>query len=123
MTKKQAAIRRAGARRARVDADPTGMGGRELKPIVPSDRTAGAIVERDFRELAAAAGYTVSKRGWPDFILERDGRIIFVEVKKNPRAGLKRDQARIAKILVAAGLEVYLWNPETGFQKILAEIP
>lgn len=120
--RKQIEKRNAAARR-RVDSDPTGNGGRVLKMIADTPRTSGAITERKFRELAAAAGYSVTKRGWPDFILEKEGRIIFVEVKKNPRTGLKRDQARIAKILVAAGLEVFLWNPETGFQKVLLDTP
>lgn len=83
--------------------------------------TVGSITEAMFREQAADAGWIVSKRGWPDFILRRGNEICFVETKSYPGTKLKREQQDVAEILAAAGLKVYRWDPETGFVRIKKE--
>jgi hypothetical protein len=80
----------------------------------------GAQTERLFREEAAKAGWAVSKRGWPDFILRRGGEVVFVEVKARAAKSLKPEQMEIAEMLAGAGFKVYRWSPEGGFVRIYA---
>lgn len=94
--------------------DPVGLGRRQ--PREPDH--VGAVTERDFRDRAASSGWKVSKRGWPDFILRRGSRIIFVEVKTYPDTRLKDEQQQVAELLATAGFEVFRWDPTSGFQRI-----
>jgi hypothetical protein len=61
--------------------------------------------EEAFRRQAVDSGWTVSKRGWPDFICERDGKIVIVEIKAHRRRILKR-------------VPCYRWSPDGGFERI-----
>jgi len=57
-------------------------------------------------------------KGWPDtvYIRQRDGRLIFVEFKKELKHP-EPDQARVLAFLRAAGFEVYVWRP-SDFERI-----
>jgi hypothetical protein len=96
--------------------DLTGLGTRRERerPL----QNVGPITERTFRAKAAANGWRVSKRGWPDFILRKGARVVFVEVKTYADTALKDEQQQIAELLVAAGFEVFRWDPERGFRPI-----
>ncbi len=39
-----------------------------------------------------AQGYTVVKKGWPDFLAWRDREVRFIEVKTSPRGRLSASQ-------------------------------
>src|SRR5579885_2434779 len=75
--------------------------------------------ERTFYELAEAKGWTVTKRGWPDFFCEHPetGRVMCVEVKP---AGvpLKREQQILMERLAALGVDCYRWSPDEGLVKV-----
>ncbi len=79
--------------------------------------------EKEFFEKAVSEGWEPSKRGWPDFICYRDGEVIFVEVKRRGRRGLKEQQFRVMRILATAGLKCYLWDSGRGFQRITSDTP
>jgi hypothetical protein len=74
--------------------------------------------EEAFRSEAVAAGWTVCKRGWPDFICERDGKIVIVEIKPHRRRILKREQRRVMNLLASYGVPCYRWSPDGGFERI-----
>lgn len=70
-----------------------------------------------FFEKASAAGWTSTKRGWPDFFCVNDkGEFCCVEVKPTERQRLKRDQIQIMRYLKSAGIRCYKWTPDGGFQ-------
>lgn len=100
--------------RGSIHGDRSGRGRRELRTF---DHV-GPKTENDFRGRAAANGWKVSKRGWPDFILRKGSRVVFVEVKTYAATELKDDQQQIAELLAAAGFEVFRWDPERGFRPI-----
>lgn len=69
-----------------------------------------------FKELTKE-GWDVSKRGWPDFICEKDGKFIVIEVKKKKTHSLKYDQERVMKFLSEQGIECYRYSPDVGLVK------
>ena len=75
--------------------------------------------ERLFEELAKLKGWTVTKRGWPDFLcFTETGEMIAVEVKPRMkrRSGfkvLKREQAKTMDILTAHGISCFVSDGET----------
>jgi hypothetical protein len=74
--------------------------------------------EEAFRRQAVDSGWTVSKRGWPDFICERDGKIVIVEIKAHRRRILKREQRYVMNLLASYGVPCYRWSPDGGFERI-----
>lgn len=57
-------------------------------------------------------GWEVIKRGWPDFLAIRDGKVRLIEVKPNCISTMSPAQKRVAEILETLGLEVELLHPE-----------
>lgn len=70
-----------------------------------------------FHELSSR-GWEVSKRGWPDFICFKGNNLALIEVKRNSRCHLKRQQQRLMKTLASFGVKCFLWSPDGGFQPI-----
>jgi hypothetical protein len=73
--------------------------------------------ERRFAKSAREAGWTISKRGWPDFIMWKDGKIACVEVKKDLDR-LKHNQRLVLKALASYGVPCFTWRPIEGFRKM-----
>lgn len=67
-----------------------------------------------FRKLAEEKGWTLFKRGWPDFLCLRNGEVVFVEVK-NGRDNVSESQRKVLNILSGLGLKCYVWRPTKGF--------
>jgi hypothetical protein len=67
---------------------------------------------------ARSTGWTVSRRGWPDFLLENDGQILCVEVKAQPKTPLSKHQRRVLHALVAYGVPCYRWSPSGGLVRL-----
>jgi len=96
----------------------------------PFDRVDPAIVlptsEKDFQEqvirLARDVGFTLiyhtfdarrSHAGFPDLVLVKPPRILFVELKKDAKAKVSMDQKVWLETLgQCPGVEVYLWTPD-----------
>ncbi|BCW94679.1 MAG: VRR-NUC domain-containing protein [Fimbriimonadales bacterium] len=49
--------------------------------------------------------------GFPDLVLARSGRILFVELKREGRRPSPQQQAWLDTLAQCAGVEVYLWTP------------
>jgi hypothetical protein len=72
-----------------------------------------------FYDKAKAAGWTATKRGWPDFFCINDkGEFCCVEVKPKESNGLKNNQREIMQHLSRAGIKCYKWTPGGGFERI-----
>ena len=72
--------------------------------------------EREFQIWAEEKGWTVSKRGWPDFFCKNErGEVVLVEVKSAQRYRLRKDQWGVMEELVKFGVPCYKWTPDTGF--------
>lgn len=83
-----------------------------------------SLPEEAEQELASSlksAGWAVTKRGWPDFICFKDGKMIVVEVKAFPTVGLDWEQKRVLCALASFGIPCYLWSPRAGFQRVGAD--
>lgn len=74
------------------------------------------IAEGKLYDLMKSTGWTVTKRGWPDFFcVNAAGEVCAVEVKPHSWNRLKREQLAVARALKAAGIAVYKWSPDGGF--------
>ncbi len=82
--------------------------------------TEKAFLDKIRREIADPFGWLLyhtfnsrrSEAGFPDLVLVRDGRILFIELKKDDKA--KPSPAQIlwlAALKECPGVEVYLWRP------------
>lgn len=65
-------------------------------------------------------GWTLTKRGWPDFFCIRDGEICCVEVKPHKWHGLKRNQKTVMERLAAFGIKCFKWTPDGGLEPVNA---
>lgn len=81
------------------------------------------VSEEAFRQEATSKGWVACKKGWPDFICEKEGKIIVVEIKTHRRRVLKREQLRVLQLLAQYGVPCYRWSPADGFQQIKPDNP
>lgn len=63
-------------------------------------------------------GWTVTKRGWPDFFCMKDGEICVVEVKPRATTPIKPNQKVIMDKLKEHGIACFRWDPENGLTEI-----
>lgn len=70
--------------------------------------------EELFRNHALIKGWNPCKRGWPDFICEKNGRIRIVEVKPRYGSSLKKEQRFIMEALSAYGVPCFVFSPDGG---------
>ena len=73
--------------------------------------------ERQAILLLESQGYTLLKRGWPDFIAIKDGHFICIEVKPNRKVKLKIEQEIVLRLLGKAGIPVYRYSPDKGLKE------
>jgi hypothetical protein len=86
-------------------------------PAVPT--TNPIIAEQQFAEWAESEGWTVSKRGWPDFMCRRGEERMAVEVKAG-KDGLRAEQIAAISDLLDAGMPTFMWTPEHGLTSPLS---
>lgn len=104
--------------------------GRLLLKLAAMTKTANNAVNLDdhnpnlcefaFGQSAANQGWSVTKRGWPDYLCWKGDEVIFVEVK--PDGGvLSQYQVLVMEKLSSLGLKCYKWTPSEGFRRIFNE--
>lgn len=81
--------------------------------------------EAAFFDAAVAAGWSVTKRGMPDFFIARDDEVALVEVKppaegRRTGAQLRAYQQIVLNALSGYGVPCYVWSPDRGFVKMEA---
>lgn len=74
--------------------------------------------EAMFYDAMTKGGWTVTKRGWPDFFCLKDGDICVVEVKPRETTPIKPNQRFIMEKLKEHGIPCYRWDPEIGLAEI-----
>jgi hypothetical protein len=94
-----------------LDPDPPGT-------VEHPSKSYGSKTETSFFRQARAAGWSPTKKGWPDFIIRKGKRIAFVEVKKSGAQELSAPQYTLLHELAAMGAECYVWSPAQGFYRI-----
>jgi hypothetical protein len=77
------------------------MGGRHPNHGLP---------EKLFDEKAESEGYILYRHGFPDRAIEKDGKIVLVEVK-GQNCNLEKNQRKLHKLLKKLGIEVKIWKP------------
>src|SRR5262249_25599201 len=82
----------------------------------PSRRRPRNLAEGEFFDAAQEAGFDVCKRGWPDFIIEKDGQLYAVEVKPDTRFPTF-DQKRVTRGWGSYGVPVLVGTPGGGSRR------
>lgn len=82
--------------------------------VISQGRRPSNTTEAEFFDLAAAHGFLLTKRGWPDFFLELNGNIAVVEVKTASSREFHPEKRRVLAALCAAGIPCYAWSPDGG---------
>jgi hypothetical protein len=80
-------------------------------------KTSNNPVEQEFALRATNKGWTVSKRGWPDFFMWKDGKLACVEVKRD-LSPLRANQKAVLEALASYGVPCFTWRPLEGFRRI-----
>lgn len=75
-------------------------------------------VEGIFFDLATERGWEVTAQGWPDFLVERDGEVILVEVKPSRGRKLRSEKLRLLTSLAERGIPCFAWSPDGGFEPV-----
>lgn len=79
----------------------------------PRNQAEGMLYDKMTKE-----GWTVTKRGWPDFFCIKGDEICAVEVKPRASTPLKPNQRFIMEKLKQYGIKCYRWDPEAGMTEI-----
>jgi hypothetical protein len=87
-------------------------------PEISQGRRPKNATEAEFFDAAAAGGWVLSTRGWPDFFLKQGEHICVVEVKPASSRGFRREQARVLGALAGAGIPCFCWSPDGGLQRV-----
>lgn len=66
--------------------------------------------ETQFREEAEKRGFEIFSKGWPDYIIRKNGKLIFVEckrplVRQTKKQGFSKHQLQIKTILQSLGAD------------------
>jgi len=70
--------------------------------------------EQSFRSTAMMKhSWKVHRLSWPDFVVEMDGKLVFVEVK-GPTDGVSLGQIQTFDLLTQLGFEVFIWWEDDG---------
>ena len=73
--------------------------------------------EEKFAVKAVAKGWSVTKRGWPDYLCWSGDEVMCVEVKPEGQ-DLSPYQKLVMQKLTGLGLKCYRWSPVKGFVKL-----
>jgi len=72
--------------------------------------------EKTLKDRLEQEGYTVYRNGWPDFIAQRKGKTIAIEVKAKQSENLEDGQVAIMELLTSLGILSLKWSPNGGFE-------
>lgn len=79
--------------------------------------------EQHCAEMLTIDGWTLTKRGWPDFIaFKKDGSVIAIEVKAKETHKLSYFQVKVMSILHKAGIPCYRYCPSKGLTSFNPQI-
>lgn len=90
----------------------------ELADDVAESKKPKNNAEGQLYEIMTARGWTVTKRGWPDFFCVKGNKVCAIEVKPHKHHPLRRNQLAVMGALSAYGISCYKWSPDGGFETI-----
>jgi len=99
------------------------MAKRSLEELYQRENVQHNLPEKSFFLKAKQDGWEVLRKGWPDFLIYKQGRIAFVEVKPEGEPWLKEQQKIMLSILTEHGLPCYIWTRKSGFKKFKINVP
>jgi hypothetical protein len=85
-----------------------------MQEDIAHDRRPRDATRAAFYDLAEDAGWKVATRGWPDFLLQKDDRIIAVQTIPTGRRKLRQNDAVLQGILTELGVPCFAWSPDLG---------
>lgn len=74
-----------------------------------------SLSEAQFKDKAINRGYIVHRPSWPDFILEKDNQLYFVEVKSN-KDSVSNTQKETFNLLERHGHKIFLWKNNKDYK-------
>lgn len=74
-------------------------------------RNRGKQAEKEFDAWAKKMGYNIFNNGFPDRVIEINGKIVFVEIKTR-KSKLTKAQKTMRKLLESYGFEYIVWKPD-----------
>lgn len=86
---------------------------RPPKEIIRGDHTLNSLSETVFKARAIELGWKPHRPSWPDFLVDKDGEMICVEVKSRTDA-ISITQHQTFNLLESIGMKVYIWKNEKG---------
>ena len=90
-----------------------------IRNAARSVRTGRSPAEAEFLRSAVAVRWHAVKRGWPDFFMvDDDGRLAAVEVKRTRGRTLKALQRACMRMLARCGVPCFRWSPDAGYERI-----
>lgn len=82
----------------------------------PSKERKPNVTEYAFEQLLKENGVSFSRRGYPDYTIIKNGRIVgFVEVKQWRRDRLRDGQRLFSRLCEDYGIPFARWSPEEPF--------
>ena len=89
------------------------MGGPGSVAAVSVTRGRRVRPRESFQVWAAAQGWTVDRRAWPEFFCARAGETMVVMTRSTPHRRIPPARRRILACLEAAGIPCYRWDQTT----------
>lgn len=77
--------------------------------VVRGDQVPSIKAEAKFKARAMQKGYVVHRPSWPDYLLEKDGKLMHVEVKGH-NDEVSKEQALTFNLMERHGIPVYIWK-------------
>lgn len=78
----------------------------------------GNTAENEFAIAARKNGWSITKKGYPDFICYKGDELMLVEVKANGNGRLKTSQQKFMNTISKYGVKCYKWYPEKNWLRI-----
>lgn len=75
------------------------------------------VAEDRLKKIVKKKGYNVYRNGWPDFIIQKNGKVVAIEVKALQTEKLEEEQLAIMGLLSSLGIKCLRWSPDKGFDK------
>ena len=78
--------------------------------------------EGEAHDILSAEGWTITKRGCPDFFLFKREDFMLVECKK-PNVPLKAEQIAVMRALLKRGVKCCVWRKGAGLEGLTLDHP
>ena len=88
--------------------------------VIRVDQVPYSSAEAAFKARAIEKGWKPHRPSWPDYLVETQNGLMFVEVK-SAHDDISETQARTLSLLERHGIPVYLWRRKKGSSNVLVK--